>query len=576
MSPVPSLGSPGSRSAFVVGLLLLTVVLTGFLGYQAFSATRSHERVVEKTVKEQVYFATWEYTGIARRTLEGKLFKPGLEVVALAGGKYRDKPFELQAIRDLADRRAWTYAQFADAFFRLDMNTGQAVVVGEAPAGLRAWIEGSLQAHTDTVYDGYEPVMVFPPDVPGALVYHLYPEDRSEAETAYGYLIRDEGVAGPLGDAFEHNALLPESLTGEVENTDLFSVRVRDPRGRTVYASAPAYTSGFVAEDTIGRVRGDMVAEVTVKPQAATTLVIGGFPRSRLPLVLGLLALTLGLLSVAILQLRREAELARLRADFVSGVSHELRTPLAQIRMFAETLLLGRVRNEEEWERSLAIIVNESRRLTHQVDNVLLFSRSESQAMRLNPEPTDLGDALAEVVETFTPLAEAARVSLEAQLADGVVAPVDGVALRQAVLNLLDNAVKYGPAGQTIQVGVSRLPGNVSLIWVEDQGPGVPEEDRAAIWEPYSRLARHRESAVAGSGIGLAVVRRIAVRHGGSVRVETGMEGGARFVIQLPCLPPDSSGSEDGSRTTEGRSAPQEPRPTRAPAAGTHLREALE
>ncbi len=567
MSPVPTLGSPGSRSAFVVGLLLLTVVLTGILGYQAFSATRSHERVAEKTVSEQVVFATWEYTGIARRMLDAKLLKPGLEVVALAGGKASDESFSWVEIDELArKKKLWSYAEHVQAYFRFDLATGQADVVGAAPPGLQEWLEASLVEHTDHVYDGYEPVLVFPPALGAALVYRLYPEDRDEARMAYGYLIRDEGLAVPLGYAFEENDLLPESLTGDLDNAALFSVRVESPDGRTVYASTPAYTSDYVARDTIGAVLGGMTAQITVKPEAAKTLVIGGFPRSRLPLVLGLLGLTIGLVLVAILQLRREAELGRLRADFVSGVSHELRTPLAQIRMFAETLLLGRVRNDEERERSLAIIVNESRRLTHQVDNVLLFSRSERQEMRLNPEPTDLGDAAAEVVETFTPLADAARSRMETQFAEGVVAEVDGVALRQALLNLLDNAVKYGPAGQVIQVGVSRLPGDVALLWVEDGGQGIPEDERDTIWEPYSRLARHRESAVAGSGIGLAVVRQIALRHGGSVRVEEGTGGGARFVLSLPCLPGTGSGTSRpvGPQGTAAR--PEQAAPTPATA----------
>src|SRR5205823_8566778 len=108
-------------------------------------------------------------------------------------------------------------------------------------------------------------------------------------------------------------------------------------------------------------------------------------PRSRLPLLAGLTVLTAALVLIAIVQLRREHELSRLRADFVSGVSHELRTPLAQIRMFSETLLLGRVRSDDERVRSLEIIDQEARRLTHLVENLLHFSRSERRLTRLAP-----------------------------------------------------------------------------------------------------------------------------------------------------------------------------------------------
>ena len=107
------------------------------------------------------------------------------------------------------------------------------------------------------------------------------------------------------------------------------------------------------------------------------------------------------------------------------------------------------------------------------------------------------------------------------------------MALRQTVFNLLDNAVKYGPPGQSITVGVSRVADAVR-VWVEDMGPGITEKERHRIWEPFYRLHRDANSAVAGSGIGLAVVRGLIRQHGGSVWVEDAVAGGARFVVELP------------------------------------------
>src|SRR3989475_3413353 len=144
----------------------------------------------------------------------------------------------------------------------------------------------------------------------------------------------------------------------------------------------------------------------------AANLVIGGLPRSRLPVLLGVLALTPGLIVTALVQLQREYELARLRTDFVSGVSHELRTPLAQIRMFSETLLLGRVRSDDERERSLEIIDQEARRLTHLVENLLHFSRSERRLARLSPALAPLAPLVSEAAEGFAPLAAARGVTL--------------------------------------------------------------------------------------------------------------------------------------------------------------------
>src|SRR3989475_9770034 len=225
--------------------------------------------------------------------------------------------------------------------------------------------------------------------------------------------------------------------------------------GVELYRSPVQYAPLFAARDSFQEpMMGRLQVQVALRPDMAPKLVIGGMPRSNLPMLLSLLALTAGLVVAALLQLRREYELSRLRADFVSGVSHELRTPLAQIRMFSETLLLGRVRSDEERLRSLEIIDQESRRLAHLVENLLHFSRSERRLARLSPAPAPLAPLLREAAESFAPLAAARSVTLCTALADAVVASVDADALRQMLLNLLDNAVKYGPAGQTVTLGV--------------------------------------------------------------------------------------------------------------------------
>ena len=115
-------------------------------------------------------------------------------------------------------------------------------------------------------------------------------------------------------------------------------------------------------------------------------------------------------------------------------------------------------------------------------------------------------------------------------LSANAIVILDRDALRQILLNLLDNATKYGPPGQTITVG-SEIASDRARIWVEDQGPGIPHEDRRRVWEPYVRLNREAESATGGSGIGLSVVRELVELHGGRTRVEGAPGGGARIVI---------------------------------------------
>jgi signal transduction histidine kinase len=325
----------------------------------------------------------------------------------------------------------------------------------------------------------------------------------------------------------KESALLPPTLAAD--SRDLLAVRVSAPDGHRIFASSPAW-SEYMSHATLDHQLGDFQIQVALSSTAADRLVIGGLPRNRVPVLIGLLVVTTGLMAIAFVQFRRERELVRLRADFISGVSHELRTPLAQIRMFGETLLLNRVRSPAERHRSLAIIVQESQRLTQLIENVLQFARVDRGAASVTTKIERLDVLLADIVDAFQPLARSRRASVERHL-ERIVAPVDAGALRQIVLNLLDNALKYGPPGQTIVV-TCRCDGEMAAIAIEDEGPGVPDTNASRIWDPFYRVARDGSGA-GGSGIGLTIVKQLAEKHGGRVRLERGSRG-ARFVVELP------------------------------------------
>jgi signal transduction histidine kinase len=200
----------------------------------------------------------------------------------------------------------------------------------------------------------------------------------------------------------------------------------------------------------------------------------------------------------------------------------------------------------------------EARRLTHLVENILQFSRAERQAIRLAPVPAELATQVREAVEAFTPVARARHVVVKTTLENDVVCVVDPAALRQILLNLLDNAVKFGPLGQTVEITLRRS-GDHALIMVDDQGPGIPREHRARIWEPYQRLESAVTAAVAGSGIGLAVVSQLVALHGGRAWTETAPGRGARFVIELRRQPggcPPEAGGGNGESKSAGSSKP--------------------
>jgi signal transduction histidine kinase len=193
---------------------------------------------------------------------------------------------------------------------------------------------------------------------------------------------------------------------------------------------------------------------------------------------------------------------------------------------------LGRASTHEQRDWSLGHIERETTRLSYLVENVLRFSRLG----RPDIPPATSIDVSAEarrIVEEFKPLAAGRGVTLESDIADTPQVLLRPEAVRHVLMNLLDNAVKYGPSGQTIQVrvGVGRSELRIS---VSDEGPGVVEQDREMIWRPFSRGRSARGAA--GSGIGLSIVRDVATQHGGRAWVEAAAGGGACFIVTIPIV----------------------------------------
>jgi signal transduction histidine kinase len=320
----------------------------------------------------------------------------------------------------------------------------------------------------------------------------------------------------------------------------VLAVRVHDRTGHTIFDSAPGLTSPLEAHLDLPLRAGGLGVDAIVRPEVAGSLIIRAAAPSRLPFLLGLLGLAAALAVVAVAQLRREGELARLRADFVSSVSHELRTPLAQIKLYLETLRLGRAKTEAERDWSLGHIDRETTRLHYLVENVLRFSRF-GRADATTPSPAYLADEVERVVDEFRPLAASRRVQIVTSIEARPTLAMRPEALRHILLNLLDNAVKYGPNEQIVRVTLSQRDGEVVLS-VADEGPGVPAREREEIWSPFTRGVAAR--AKGGSGIGLTIVHEVVGQHGGRCWVEPALPtGGARFVVTLPMPPASAPGA---------------------------------
>jgi signal transduction histidine kinase len=403
--------------------------------------------------------------------------------------------------------------------------------LGYAPAE-RRWINDTL---TRQIRGGEEqgrfPIVIVRRDTtPRVLVYTLMPTAWGDT-LVYGAEYTHAAMTSVLADVMYDRNLLPATFTRGKSPREVVQLQVSDARGTVLFESEPVRE--WVLDDTtrLPAEFGGLLVRAQIRPDMASTVVIGGLPRSRLPFLLGLLAVSAMLALVALGQIRSEGELARLRESFVANISHELRTPLAQMRLYLETLRLGRFTTDDQRAWSLDNVERETTRLTQLVERVLRFSRTD----RPDDDARDKVDAASEVqriVEEFRPLAAArgARVTVDAQPVPPLL--LRPAALRHIVLNLLDNAVKYGPSDQTIHVEVG-LAGSDVRIAVHDEGPGIPAADRAKVWKPYQRgrTAGHN----AGSGIGLAVVRDVAMAHGGRAWSEEPVTGrGALFVISLP------------------------------------------
>lgn len=349
----------------------------------------------------------------------------------------------------------------------------------------------------------------------------------------YGVEVDPAQMAALYRWVLDEARLLPGSLVAERPNADVVQVDVLDDFGRTVFRSRPGSEHLYPAEVAGRAVLGGGAVRASIVPAMADELIIGGLPADRTPILLLVFFLAAALAAAAVVQLRRENHLARLRQDFVASVSHELRTPLAQVRLFTETLRLGRTRNEEQREWALESIDRETVRLSHLVENILHFSRSERGVQVSERVLVDLGGGVGQAVDAFRPLLPEARGRLECTLEPDLVAEVHPDSIRQVLLNYLDNAVRYGPTGQTVRVRGERHAGRIRIL-VDDEGPGVAPGERERIFEPFRRGEQQLGTSVAGSGIGLSVVREIALCHGGRAWVEDAPGGGARFGFEIP------------------------------------------
>jgi two-component system, OmpR family, phosphate regulon sensor histidine kinase PhoR len=232
--------------------------------------------------------------------------------------------------------------------------------------------------------------------------------------------------------------------------------------------------------------------------------------------------------------LYREARLSRLKTDFVSLVSHELRTPLTSIRMFIETLAMGRVKDPQETQAVLEMLAKETARLSSMIEGVLDWARIESGRKQYERAPIEVSRVVDAAVDAFRAQRMGAAMDLSVTVDDGLPhIDVDKDAVAGAVLNLLQNAFKYTGAEKKIRLR-ARKEGAGVVIDVADNGEGIAPRDRKKIFERFYRADNLLTRQTEGTGLGLSIAQRIAMAHAGKITVESQLGQGSTFSLYLP------------------------------------------
>lgn len=276
-----------------------------------------------------------------------------------------------------------------------------------------------------------------------------------------------------------------------------------------------------------------------VNTSAQAEVVVDGSAQRTLAAVASPLAGEGGEPAGVVITLRDISELKRLEAvrrDFVANASHELRTPVAAIRSLSETLQGGALQEPEVASRFLSQIVASTENLAQLLDDMLALATLE--APEEGPEPQLLGvrAALVEAAARLGPQAAEKRITVSVDASEELKVWCAEQHLTAALVNLVDNAVKYTPEGGSVRLG-AEAEGDLVRLTVTDTGPGIPEADRSRVFERFYRVDRGRSRALGGTGLGLSIVKHAVESSGGRVWIEAPPEGGTRVVVQLPAGP---------------------------------------
>lgn len=517
------------RKKVMVLLILINLGLLFSFIWQAFQASRDHLRATQSVLQDYASMAAqqfaqklksnigyWAFHDLRTQLIQSQL-SPALSV-----DNYFSKPESEFKTQQLLVREGiqsiYLYNNKTHKYEKLFANDHSTI---------------QLDLFTRSNFNKIESFKVIHPSSSLKTIVLL---SRSESEF-YAVEFSKEMIYKSLEFTFQSSDLLPQVLANKLVNNDEIALKMKLGKHPVAFQKGQYFdrylSSKIEVNDDYGNLFEGYTITVSLDETIAHKLIIGGVPSTQFFKVLLLILVTFLVLIITLFTYRKEQKLSAQRSQFVARVSHELRTPLTQIRMFSETMLLDRVKDKETTRKYLEIIHRESKHLSYLVDNILNKHENENNIGTINPEWIDVAKELRFVVDNFNYVSKKRGVIFAEEIAQDIRLKTDQLKFRQIFLNLIDNAIKYGPDSQTISI-TTKLDQEYFKISIRDQGPGIDSKEQKNIWRSYYRLDRDEKRAINGTGIGLAITAENLKEINAFCKMKSSNNAGACFEIYFP------------------------------------------
>lgn len=526
-------------------LMAISLLITGVIVAYAVYTNKTNEKALESALEDKIQFASWVYNNSAEESLKQSSYQTLQHVlrsieqndqklsISLSLKHYNNNEHENKN----EDRECSTnYLKPVDKVFIYNPNSGKITSRGIADnerSSFDEWVKSEIDKSAPSE---------------GRLYTKLY---KGENNKEYGVFFARSTALSPLNrelifgvktdiknlealfkDIWENQKILPRSVAGEKTKDELLGIKILSTDGSQIFSSGDPSGKKISVKGDFSKEFGILQEKMAISKPAGLNLMNAGIQGESNIILFVLFSLAAGLGIIAFLQFKHETKLFRMKRDFISNISHELRTPVTQIRMFSETLLNKRTRNEEERKKSLQIIERKSKKLTRLISNILDFSEGENRILKTRPKEIQVDNEVRQVVQEFKPLTESASIDINLKL-EPITACLDPSGFKQILSNVLDNAIKYGPEEQQIDITLRKDKNNI-ILSIADEGPGIAEELHDKVWEANWRHNNSSSRSKTGSGIGLYVVKQYLDQMNGTAEIKNSDVQGTEFEFRFP------------------------------------------